>query len=152
MGIRIYVLADGEIGYVYSILSYYGSLTTANLEKPELSVSSRIPLTLVKKLLNNIPSAEGYHLYTDRYFTSIPLANELLKLKVHLTGTVMPTRKYLLAAIKKNRYFHQNWLWLIRRTIHWSSHGKKSASWPYWTPAIQHPSNWLQWEHAVVMP
>ncbi|XP_025152742.1 piggyBac transposable element-derived protein 4 [Harpegnathos saltator] len=105
--IRIYVLADGETGYVYSfimILPYYGSLTTANLEKPELPVSSRIPLTLVKKLLDNIPSAEGYHLYTDRYLTNIPLANELLKLKVHLTGTVMPNRKYLPAAIKKPKF------------------------------------------------
>ena len=36
---------------------------------------------------------------TDRYFTKIPLANELLKIKVHLTGTVMPNRKYLQAAI-----------------------------------------------------
>lgn len=103
-GIRIYVLADAETGYVYSILPYYGSLTTESLEKPELPVSSRIPLTLVKKLLDNISNAEGYHLYTDRYFTSIPLANELLKLKVHLTGTVMPTRKYLPAAIKKPKF------------------------------------------------
>ncbi|XP_014478485.1 PREDICTED: piggyBac transposable element-derived protein 4-like [Dinoponera quadriceps] len=103
-GIRIYVLADGETGYVYSILPYYGSLTTEGLEKPELPVSSRIPLTLVKKLLDNIPNAEGYHLYTDRYFTSIPLANELLKVKVHLTGTVMPNRKYLPAAIKKPKF------------------------------------------------
>ncbi|EFN79240.1 PiggyBac transposable element-derived protein 4, partial [Harpegnathos saltator] len=105
--IRIYVLADGETGYVYSfimILPYYGSLTTANLEKPELPVSSRIPLTLVKKLLDNIPSAEGYHLYTDRYLTNIPLANELLKLKVHLTGTVMPNRICLPVAIKKLKF------------------------------------------------
>ncbi|CAK9809334.1 PiggyBac transposable element-derived protein 4, partial [Anthophora quadrimaculata] len=83
--IFIHNIADGETGYVYSILPYYGSLTTANLEKPELPVSSLIPLTLVEKLLNNIPSAAGYHLYSERYFTSIPPANELLKLKVHLT-------------------------------------------------------------------
>lgn len=43
-------------------------------------------------------------MYTDRYFTSIPLANELLKVKVHLTGTVMPNRKYLPAAIKKPKF------------------------------------------------
>lgn len=36
---------------------YYRSLTSKGLEKPELPVSSRIPLILVKKLLNNIPNA-----------------------------------------------------------------------------------------------
>ncbi|CAK9829606.1 PiggyBac transposable element-derived protein 4 [Anthophora retusa] len=103
-GIRIYVLADVKTGYVYSILPYYGSLTTESLEKPELPVSSRIPLTLIKKLLNNVPNAEGYHLYTDRFFTSIPLAEELLKLKIHLTGTIMPNRKRLPPPIKKPRF------------------------------------------------
>ncbi|KOX78931.1 hypothetical protein WN51_08690, partial [Melipona quadrifasciata] len=40
-------------------LPYYG-LTTESLEKAELPVSSRIPLTLVKKLLDNI----GMEMYT----------------------------------------------------------------------------------------
>lgn len=53
-GLRIYLLPDAETGYVCSILPYFGSLTTEGLEKPELSVSSRIPLTLVKKLLDSI--------------------------------------------------------------------------------------------------
>lgn len=69
-GIRIYVLTDSKSGYVYSILPYYGSITTENLPNPELPITTRIPLYLYKKLLEKIPSAEGYHMFTDRYYTS----------------------------------------------------------------------------------
>lgn len=79
-GIRIYVLADSNTGYVYSVLPYYGSITSENLIRPDLPVSSRIPLDLYKKLLDNVPNAKGYHMYTNRYYTSIPLAEELLKM------------------------------------------------------------------------
>nr|XP_003707254.1 PREDICTED: piggyBac transposable element-derived protein 4-like [Megachile rotundata] len=121
-GIRIYVLADVKTGYVYSILPYYGSLTTETLEKPELPISSRIPLTLIKKLLNNVPNAEGYHLYTDRFFTSIPLADELFKMKIHLTGTIMPNRKHLPAQIKKPRF-------LIKSTVAYKKNNTLVLAW-----------------------
>lgn len=39
-----------------------------------------------------------------RYFTNIPLANELLKIKIHLTDTVLPNRKYLSVVIKKPKF------------------------------------------------
>ena len=70
---------------VYNILPYYVSITPNNLIKPELPVSTGIPLHLYDKLLTNVPGAQGYHMYTDRYYTSIPLAEELLKMKCHLT-------------------------------------------------------------------
>lgn len=38
-GIQIYVLADSETGYEYSILPYYGSITSENLPRPDLLVS-----------------------------------------------------------------------------------------------------------------
>lgn len=62
---------------------------------PELPVSSRIVLYLVNNLLQNVPGAEGYHLFTDRYYTSVPLANKLLKRKCYLTGTIQRNKKFL---------------------------------------------------------
>ena len=103
-GIRIYVLADSNTGYVYSVLPYYGSITSENLIRPDLPVSSRIPLDLYRKLLDNVPNAKGYHIYTDRYYTSIPLAKELLKMNCFLTGTIKTNRKYLPMVIKKPQF------------------------------------------------
>lgn len=55
-------------------------------------------------LLNKIPGAEGHHMFTDRYYTSYILANELRKLKCHLTGTILINRKELPDAIKKPKF------------------------------------------------
>lgn len=103
-GIRIYVLADSETGYMYNILPYYGSITSKNLIKPQLPVSSRIPLHLYNNLLANVPDAQGYHMYTDRYYTSIILAEELLQIKCHLTGTIKINRKGIPDPIKKPKF------------------------------------------------
>lgn len=42
--------------------------------------------------------------YTDRYYTSIPLADELLKMKCHLTGTLKINRKSIPDPIKKPKF------------------------------------------------
>lgn len=100
-GIRIYVLADANTGYVQAILPYYGSLTTETLVRPDLPVSSRIVLDLYQKVLDLHPEVAGHIIFTDRYFTSIPLANALLQKKCYLTGTIQTNRKYIPDVIKK---------------------------------------------------
>ncbi|XP_053975370.1 piggyBac transposable element-derived protein 4-like [Hylaeus volcanicus] len=107
-GIRIYVLADSQTGYVYGILPYYGSITLENLIRPDLSINCRVPLHLYQKLLNQIPTAEGYHMYTDKDYTSISLAEELMKLKCHLTGTIKTNRKGVPISIKKPKFSNKN--------------------------------------------
>ena len=102
-GIRIYVLADSETGYVYSILPYYGSITSENLPRPDLLVSTRVTLHLYQQLLDRVPTAQGYHMHTDRYYTSIPLAEELRKMKCHLTGTIQTNRKGVPTSLKKSK-------------------------------------------------
>lgn len=86
-GIHMYILVDSKTGYVYNILSYNGSITS-DLIKPQLPVSTRISLHLYNKLLSNILDAQGYHIYTDRYYTRIVLAEELLQVKCHLTSRI----------------------------------------------------------------
>lgn len=82
-GIRVYTMADSGTDYICGILPYYGSLTTEKLIRPDLPVSTRIPLHLYTMLLEKMPGAQGYHMFTDRYYTSYILAEELLKLKCH---------------------------------------------------------------------
>ncbi|CAD1469309.1 unnamed protein product, partial [Heterotrigona itama] len=96
-----YTLADSNTGYICGILPYYGSLTTQTLIRPDLPVSSRIPLYLYTMLLNKSPDAQEHHMFTDRYYTSYILNNELRKLKYHLTGTILTNRKELPNAIRK---------------------------------------------------
>ena len=58
-------------------------------------------LQLYHKLLTANPEAKGYHIFTDRYFPGIALAQELLKLSCYLTDTLRTNRKYIPAVIKK---------------------------------------------------
>ncbi|KAL2719344.1 piggyBac transposable element-derived protein 4-like [Vespula squamosa] len=102
-GIRIYTLADSNTGYICCILPYYGSLITELLVRFDLPVSSRIPLHLYK-MLEKIPSVQGYHMYTDRYYISYVLAQELAKLKCHIIGTILTNRKELPSGIKKTKF------------------------------------------------
>jgi hypothetical protein len=45
----------------------------------------------------------GYHVYTDRYYTSAQLADELLGMNMVTTDTVMPSRKEMKEKIWKIR-------------------------------------------------
>ena len=44
---------------------------------------------------------QGYHLFTDNWYTAVPLAESLLLEGTNLTGTVRSNRKYLPAGVKK---------------------------------------------------
>ncbi|CAK9816388.1 PiggyBac transposable element-derived protein 4 [Anthophora quadrimaculata] len=103
-GIRVYTLADSNTGFICGILPYYGSLTTETLIRPDLPVSTRIPLHLYKMILDKIPGAQGHHMFTDRYYTSYILAEELRKQRCHLTGTIMTNRKHLPCEIRKPKF------------------------------------------------
>lgn len=99
-GLRIYVIADSTNGYVCGLIPYYGSVTTKSLIHPELTFTSRIVLQLINKV-QSVTNEKGYHLYTDRFYTNLDLARELLQANVHLTGTIMQNRKGLPKQMKK---------------------------------------------------
>ena len=56
-------MTDSETGYVYTILPYYGKITSEDLIRPDLPLTTRIPRHLYKKLLDKILEAEGYHMF-----------------------------------------------------------------------------------------
>ncbi|XP_065672200.1 piggyBac transposable element-derived protein 4-like [Hydra vulgaris] len=99
-GIRVFVLADSETGYISFFEPYYGNCTTESLARPMMQFTSRIVLHLCDELLE-AAQGSGYHLFTDRLYTSFPLAQELLKMNIQTTGTIMKNRKQLPEDIKK---------------------------------------------------
>ena len=93
-GIRIFVLADSDTGYVHSIIPYYGKHTSdiCNLPHTEKSFTSHIVLSLMDRLELCVSGIDGYHLFTDRYYSSVELAQELVKKQCHTTGTIIARR------------------------------------------------------------
>jgi len=99
-GLRVYVLADSDTGYVSVFEPYYGRETTESLVRPDLNFTSRIVIHLCQQLQSKT-NAVGYHLYTDRFYTGYQLALELLNMKIHTTGTIQRNRQGLPEEVKK---------------------------------------------------
>lgn len=93
-GLRVFVLAESQSGYVSAFLPYFGQPTTQSLMRPDLNFSTRVVLQLVSNLQKDFP-ATGRHLFTDRYYTSCELAKELKAIFIHIIGTVNNNRKGL---------------------------------------------------------
>jgi hypothetical protein len=98
-GVRVYVLADSKNGYIYDFEPYYGSTTTNSLTRPDLPFTARIVLHLCQSLVTIEPDS-GFHIFTDRFYSSYQLAVELLKINMNFTGTVMVNRKGLPVQLK----------------------------------------------------
>jgi uncharacterized Fe-S radical SAM superfamily protein PflX len=48
-------------------------------------------------------SSSGCHIYTDKFYTSPQLAQELHEMKIHITGRVMASRKDFPSDLKKKK-------------------------------------------------
>ena len=62
----------------------------------EYEISHGIYIELMAPLLG-----QGYHLFTDNWYTAVPLVEAFLLEGTNLTGTVHSNRKYLPAGVKK---------------------------------------------------
>ena len=94
-GVKAYVLSDSLTGYMHKLQMYYGK-DTPLIDRPELQHTVKVVLTLVHHLRD-----KGYDLYTDRFYTSPCLADELTKLGITLTGTIMSNKKGLPLKVKQ---------------------------------------------------
>ncbi|XP_064106876.1 piggyBac transposable element-derived protein 3-like [Macrobrachium nipponense] len=101
-GLRIYDIADVENGYILAMIPYYGAGTNDELCHPEYGFKTRIILQLVD-LVTKATKVKGYHVQTDRQYTSIELAQELLNRKINLTETHNPGRRGLPPQIKNGK-------------------------------------------------
>ena len=97
-GIKAFTLADAAHGYMLDILVYTGrdTLSIASAAYSGLPQPSRVVLHLEDKYLD-----KGHHIFTDRYYTSLPLANQLYQRRTAFTGTSMCNRVGLPAEIRK---------------------------------------------------
>ncbi len=88
-GIKCFNLADSSNGYILNVLPYTGreTLDEASTQYHSLPQPAQVVMHLVDAYLD-----EGRHLFTDRYYTSIPLAQALVARNTDFTGTVVKNR------------------------------------------------------------
>ena len=84
-GVKLYKLCLTG-GYTYNVEIYTGK----NVNSTTKGHAHDIVMRLMNELL-----FEGRTLYTDSYYTSVPLAEELLDKSTNLCGTVKVNRKFL---------------------------------------------------------
>ncbi|KAJ8930975.1 hypothetical protein NQ314_016172 [Rhamnusium bicolor] len=81
-----------EKGHTWNASIYVGRDLTNDLTQ---TASHNVTLKLIEDLLG-----EGRTLYMDNFYTSVPLAYDLIKQKTHLVGTLRFNRKYIPQEVK----------------------------------------------------
>ena len=89
-GVKAFTLADSKNGYILDILLYTGgdTLDSSDPLHCHLPQPARIVLTLSNDYLD-----EGRTIFTDRYYTNIPLVQTLELRQTSFTGTCVSNRK-----------------------------------------------------------
>ncbi|KAK9687125.1 Transposase IS4 [Popillia japonica] len=82
-------------GYTWNVKVYVGRDLTGD---PTQMASQNVTLNLIQDLLG-----DGRTLYVDNFYTSVPLAYQLLEQKTHLVGTLRFNRKYIPTEVKHAR-------------------------------------------------
>jgi len=131
-GIKSYVLAESESGYVWKMMLH--GLSTENRAvglshrgAETLSVTERIVIQLSHDLFN-----QGYHVYLDNFYTSCRLARYLFRNGTFMTGTVKANRgvpsdlKHLNLPVKSQAY-SRNGEVLCVKLVDQKSSGKKTV-------------------------
>ena len=85
--IKCFTLADSANGYVLNVLVYTGKDTLEDASNESLPQPAGVVLHVAELYLGC-----GHHLFTDRYYTSLPLAQTLHSLQTGFTDTCMKNR------------------------------------------------------------
>ena len=88
-GIKCFTAADSANGYVLNILVYTGSETLDKVGHESLPQQAYLVLNLSEPYLGS-----GHHIFPDRYYTSLPLAQTLYMHSTGFTGTSNKNRVY----------------------------------------------------------
>ena len=88
-GIKAFTMADGANGYMLNVLVYTGAQTLegADSRYESLPVPGRVVMDVIEPYLD-----KGYHCFTDRYYSSVPLVQALQERQTTFTGTIMKNR------------------------------------------------------------
>ncbi|XP_049268932.1 piggyBac transposable element-derived protein 2-like [Rhipicephalus sanguineus] len=87
VGLKNFVLSSSD-GLVLDFVIYTGKGTVPEADTKELGLGGAI----VKRLLHTVPEEQPVHVFTDRFFTGLNLAEYLLRRNAHVTGTIMANR------------------------------------------------------------
>ena len=99
-GMRVCIQSDCETGCISCFKSYFRQPTTDVFPRPGDPFTTRIVIHLVDQLATQTEGA-GYHIYTDRFYTSPALAVKLLEEGMHAIGTVQKNHKGVLEDLKR---------------------------------------------------
>ena len=127
-GIKAFTLADSANRYMLNILVYTGAdtLDEADPNYRTLPQPGRVVLHLLQPYLD-----KGYHVYTDRYYTSIPLANALEERSTSFTGTAVRNRANLPDDIRRPSRLADNEVKAYRAdrflALEWKAPAKKKS-------------------------
>lgn len=100
-GFKLYCLVDFERKVLMDFNLEDGTVTSENSKDFPYGASGRRVLELVEGL-----PGEGYIIYTDNYYTSVPLAAALRDRKFHLIGTLRKDRKPVFPCLKMSNSAH----------------------------------------------
>ena len=104
-GIKAFTLASSDHGYLLNLLLYVGAETLANADQAYSALPQ--PARVVMHVMEPYFS-KGHHVYTDRYYSSIPLAQALLQQDTKFTGTMIKNRVGLPDVIRNPSFKLQN--------------------------------------------
>lgn len=99
-GIKLWVLSDSAKNYCLSFYCYKGKSANPHQEQNEVKEKGLANDVVSKLLAIGNYLGEGFHLFTDNFYTSVPLMDWLYKNKTFLTGTVKRDRKHLPNEVK----------------------------------------------------
>lgn len=85
-GLKFWLLVDVESKYVFNILPYLGK--DEMLSRQGRPLAEDVVLRLIEPLKN-----KGYNITIDNFFTSLPLAEKLKKLRTSIVGTMRKKQK-----------------------------------------------------------
>ncbi|XP_054274637.1 piggyBac transposable element-derived protein 4-like [Macrosteles quadrilineatus] len=117
-GIKKFEVCDSNTSYVLHIEIYSGKdYLPADPENSDELFTERVVMEMMTK--GNLLD-KGHHLYTDNFYTKIPLAERLLERITFITGTINKKSKFLSKTVKKTKlgeretvYFRKGRLLLV---------------------------------------
>ena len=101
-GLKAFVLADSTTGYIVNIIPYTGWETKEiylSQCNPDLPLYAQVVVALVDKYLG-----KQHHLYADRFYSSVPLVDELERQGTRYTGTLVKTRQQLPKVVRQSGF------------------------------------------------
>jgi hypothetical protein len=99
-GMKVFSLSDSSNGYLYNFQPYIGKTQNQSDLLKTTQTVKELSSSLIR---DNRNPPQGFHIYTDRYYTSPELADQLWEMKMFTTGTVMGNRKNMPHLLKPNK-------------------------------------------------